>query len=56
MTDNCPKCGKKMNKVERVENLSDVVLNKQPRLMAVFKWCRNCGVFFARWFRKDRER
>ena len=52
----CPKCGDKLKEFERVENLPDVVLYKKPKIMAVFKWCLKCKYFFARWFRKDRER
>lgn len=56
MNENCPKCGNELETTERVDNLPDVVLHKQPMLVSIFKRCFNCKWFFWKFFRKDRER
>ena len=53
----CPHCGNKMDVKERVENLPEVILYKEPKLIAVFKRCFRCRFFFAKWFiRKENNR
>jgi len=56
MNENCPKCGNELETTERVDNLPDVVLHKQPMLVSIFKRCFKCKWFFWKFFRKDRER
>ena len=50
--DKCPSCGSKLKVTKDIDNLPEVVLLQQPERIAIFKQCKKCKYFFAKWFAK----
>lgn len=54
--ENCPKCGTKLKIKTNIDNLPDVVLYNEPKIISIFKQCIKCKYFFARWFVKTNSK
>ena len=55
--DECPKCGTKLKVTKSIDNLPDVIIHNQPERIAIYKQCKKCKYFFAKWFlRRLKER
>lgn len=55
MKEKCPHCGNKLKIKEDIDNLPEVVLYNDPKIVSIFKQCFKCKYFFAKWFVKNNK-